>query len=62
MADLDVSYARRSSLALDLSVLFRTPMALRSEMKQCCKRISNVKRLDEPMLSYTGQRLGDRSS
>ena len=62
MANLDVAYARRSSLALDLSVLFRTPMALRSEMKHCCQRISNVKRLDEPMLSYTGQRLGDRSS
>jgi len=62
MAALDVAYARRSSLGLDLSVLFRTPRALRREMKQCSQRLSNVKRLDEPMLSYGGQRLGDRSS
>ena len=62
MAAFDVAYARRSSLALDLSVILRTPMALRREMKHCCQRLPEVKRVDEPMLGYGGQRFGDRSS
>ncbi|MCW1922887.1 sugar transferase [Luteolibacter arcticus] len=64
MAALDVAYARRSSLGLDLIVIFRTPMALLGEMKQCFQRrflTSDAEPAEEPMLSYARQRFGDRS-
>jgi lipopolysaccharide/colanic/teichoic acid biosynthesis glycosyltransferase len=62
MAALDVAYARRSSLGLDLSVILRTPMALRREMKHCRQRRSDALRTDTPMLGYGGQQVGDRTS
>ncbi len=64
MAALDVAYARRSSPALDLSVILRTPMALLREMKHCFRRrflVSDADAADEPVFGYARQRFGDRS-
>jgi lipopolysaccharide/colanic/teichoic acid biosynthesis glycosyltransferase len=67
MNAMDLDYALKSSLWLDLRIVLRTPMALLRQMGEClAHRRRNRKPRQaasegEAMLGYATQRLGDRS-
>ena len=68
MNSMDVDYAGRMSLGLDLRIILRTPMALLREMGECMAHHRRGRgvglRADSPgnaLLGYATQRLSDRS-
>ena len=67
MNALDLDYALKSSLWLDLRIVLRTPMALMRQMGECLahRRRSRKPRQTmadgDAMFAYATQRLGDRS-